>query len=103
MKPLKIDSCCVHAFPLAVPAFSTEAIPRYKYLCHWNKTPVREVLINRLEEIKDGPQHHDEKKKACACKEVKSIEKELKQIDEVAFTFSVGGIIIILLLLILLL
>ncbi|HMV08615.1 MAG TPA: hypothetical protein PK325_16445 [Cyclobacteriaceae bacterium] len=103
MKPLKKLIPAVLMLFLAVPAFSTEAIPATNTSA--TETNARaEVLINRLEEIK-AMDHSSmtRKEKRALRKEVKSIEKELKQIDEGGVYISVGGIIIILLLLILLL
>lgn len=103
MKPLKKLIPAVLMLFLAVPAFSTEAVPTAN--TPTTETNARaEVLINRLEEIK-AMDHRTmtRKEKRALRREVKSIEKELKKIDEGGVYISVGGIIIILLLLILLL
>ena len=103
MKPLKKLIPAVLMLFLAVPAFSTEAVPAAN--TPTTETNARaEVLINRLEEIK-AMDHRTmtRKEKRALRREVKSIEKELKKIDEGGVYISVGGIIIILLLLILLL
>ena len=90
---------------IAIPGFSNETTPAVK-----NNTPNEadaaraQVLINRLEEIKGmdiKSMSRPEKKELR--KEVRSIEKEIKRINNGGVYISVAGIIIIILLLILLL
>lgn len=90
---------------IAVPGFSNETTPAVKNTTPNEAAAARaEVLTNRLEEIKamDIKSMSRVEKKALR-KEVRSIEKEIKQINNGGVYISVGGIIIILLLLILLL
>ena len=90
---------------IAVPGFANETTPVVKNTTPNEATAARvEVLTNRLEEIKamDIKSISRLEKKALR-KEVRSIEKEIKQINNNGVYISVGGIIIIILLLILLL
>ncbi len=106
MKFKKILVTAVLALFIAIPGFATdETTPILK-----NTTPIEtpasirgQVLLNRLEEIKgmDVKSMSTSEKKVLR-KEVRSIEKEMKRVNNGVY-ISVGGIIIIILLLILLL
>lgn len=89
---------------IAVPGFSNETTPPVR-----NTTPSEaaarvEVLTNRLNEIKAMDiKSMSGKEKRVLRKEVRSIEKEIKQTNDSGVYISVGAIIIILILLIVLL
>lgn len=89
---------------IAVPGFSNETTPAVKNITTTETAARVQALTNRLEEIKAMDiESMSGKEKRTLRKEVKSIEKEVRQINNGGVYISVGGIIIILLLLILLL
>lgn len=99
MKFKKILVTAVLALFIAIPGFATDETTPIE-------TPASirgQVLLNRLEEIKgmDVKSMSTSEKKVLR-KEVRSIEKEMKRVNNGVY-ISVGGIIIIILLLILLL
>jgi hypothetical protein len=106
MKLKKLMITSILLLLLAVPGFSNETKPVVT-----DKTPsetpasVRsKELINRLEEIKAmDVENMSKAEKRKLRREVRSIEKEMREINDGGVYISVGGIIIILLLLILLL
>ncbi len=89
---------------ITVPGFSSETTPAVKNITPTETAARVQALTNRLEEIKAMDiESMSGKEKRTLRKEVKSIEKEVRQINNGGVYISVGGIIIILLLLILLL
>lgn len=89
---------------MAIPGFSNETKPAATHNPSAENAARVEVLSHRLEEIKAMDINSlSRKEKRELRKEVRSIEKELKQTNAGGVYISVGGIIIILLLLILLL